>query len=85
MQERTGTDDKAYATGFELLLPTNWSERFIFQGGGGTDCTIRPAVGGTTIGKLPLFMEGNAVVAADAVQPLLISPRFLWHGPQGTC
>lgn len=66
LEERIGVDDVAYATGFELRLPTAWNERFFFQGGGGTDGSIRPAVGGNTIGQPSALTLGYAVVSTDA-------------------
>lgn len=65
LEERTGTDGKAYATGFELRMPAEWNERFYFQGGGGTDGSIRPAVGPNTIGHPPALTLGFAVVSTD--------------------
>src|SRR4051794_28624729 len=44
----TGVDGKAYETRFELRLPTMWSGRFLYQGGGGNDGTVAPAVGRNT-------------------------------------
>jgi hypothetical protein len=38
----TGVDGKAYETRFELRLPTRWSGRFLYQGGGGNDGTVAP-------------------------------------------
>lgn len=66
MQERTGIDGKPYATGFELRLPLAWNERFVFQGGGGTDGRVRPAIGVNTIGKPVLLTQGYAIVSSDA-------------------
>ena len=47
INDRTGIDGKAYAIGFELRLPqpADWKHKFFFQGGGGTDGVINPAVG----------------------------------------
>ena len=38
---RTGADGKPYETRFELRLPTAWSGRFLYQGGGGNDGASR--------------------------------------------
>lgn len=65
LEERTGTDGKAYATGFELRMPAEWNEKFYFQGGGGVDGSIRPAVGTNTIGHPPVLTLGFAVVSTD--------------------
>ncbi|WP_338610172.1 tannase/feruloyl esterase family alpha/beta hydrolase [Pelagibacterium nitratireducens] len=66
MEERKGVDDVAFSTGFELRLPLDWNERFYFQGGGGTDGSIRPAVGTNTAGQPPALTMGYAVVSTDA-------------------
>ena len=63
----TGTDGKAYETRFELRLPTMWSGRFLYQGGGGNDGIVAPAVGRNT-GAFPEtgLQRGFAVVTTDA-------------------
>jgi feruloyl esterase len=63
----TGTDGKAYETRFELRLPTTWNGRFLYQGGGGNDGTVAPAVGRNT-GSFPDtgLQRGFAVVTTDA-------------------
>jgi catechol 2,3-dioxygenase-like lactoylglutathione lyase family enzyme len=64
---RTGVDGKAYETRFELRLPTEWSGRFLYQGGGGNDGIVAPAVGRNT-GSFPDtgLQRGFAVVTTDA-------------------
>ena len=64
---RTGVDGKAYETRFELRLPTEWSGRFLYQGGGGNDGVVAPAVGRNT-GSFPQtgLQRGFAVVTTDA-------------------
>jgi feruloyl esterase len=64
---RTGSDGKAYAIGFELRMPIQgYRDRFFFQGGGGTDGVLTPAIGDllntTTTNALSL---GYAVVSTD--------------------
>lgn len=66
LEERTGVDGVAFATGFELRLPISWNERFFFQGGGGTDGAIRPAVGTAVSGEPLALTLGYAVVTTDA-------------------
>jgi feruloyl esterase len=63
----TGVDGKAYETRFELRLPTMWSGRFLYQGGGGNDGIVAPAVGRNT-GAFPEtgLQRGYAVVTTDA-------------------
>ena len=60
---RTGADGKPYETRFELRLPTTWSGRFLYQGGGGNDGAVAPAVGRNT-GSFPDtgLQRGFAVV-----------------------
>ena len=64
---RTGADGKAYETRFELRLPTSWSGRFFYQGGGGNDGVVAAAVGRNT-GSFPEtgLQRGFAVVTTDA-------------------
>jgi Tannase and feruloyl esterase len=64
---RTGVDGKPYETRFELRLPTTWSGRFLYQGGGGNDGTVAPAVGRNT-GSFPDtgLQRGFSVVTTDA-------------------
>jgi tannase/feruloyl esterase len=64
---RTGADGKPYETRFELRLPTMWSGRFLYQGGGGNDGTVAPAVGRNT-GSFPDtgLQRGFSVVTTDA-------------------
>ena len=65
--QRTGTDGKPYETRFELRLPTAWTGRFLYQGGGGNDGIVAPAVGRNT-GAFPVtgLQRGYAVVTTDA-------------------
>ncbi|HVZ22203.1 MAG TPA: DUF6351 family protein [Vicinamibacterales bacterium] len=64
---RTGADGKPYETRFELRLPTRWNGRFLYQGGGGNDGTVAPAVGRDT-GSFPDtgLQRGFSVVTTDA-------------------
>jgi len=64
---RTGVDGKSYETRFELRLPTAWSGRFLYQGGGGNDGVVAPAVGRNT-GSFPVtgLQRDFAVVTTDA-------------------
>src|SRR5689334_15026068 len=63
----TGVDGKPYETRFELRLPTDWSGRFLYQGGGGNDGTVAPALGRNT-GSFPNtgLQRGFSVVTTDA-------------------
>lgn len=65
MQERMGQDGKAYHIGFEMRLPTAWNGRLLYQGGGGNDGVVRPAVGPQAAPGYALN-RGFAVVTTDA-------------------
>lgn len=65
MAERTGQDGKAYHIGFELRLPDAWNGRLLYQGGGGNDGVVRPAVGPQAAPGYALN-RGFAVVTTDA-------------------
>ena len=60
-------DGKAYAIGFEVRLPDVWNGRFFFQGGGGTDGAINPALGALLGGGASTngLSMGFAVVSTD--------------------
>ena len=64
---RTGVDGRHYETRFELRLPTAWTNRFFYQGGGGNDGNVGRAVGRNT-GCVPevALQRGFAVVSTDA-------------------
>jgi len=53
-----------YGVRFELRLPQDWNGRFLFQGGGGLDGSVRPAIGETN-GATPALARGFAVVSMD--------------------
>lgn len=65
MNERRGQDGKGYHIGFEMRLPTAWNGRLLYQGGGGNDGVIRPAVGPQAAPGYALN-RGFAVVTTDA-------------------
>jgi pimeloyl-ACP methyl ester carboxylesterase len=64
---RVGVEGRPYETRFELRLPTDWSGRFFYQGGGGNDGNVAPAIGRNT-GSFngPALARGFAVVTTDA-------------------
>lgn len=69
---RTGADGKHYGTKFQLRLPENWNGSFLFQGGGGVDGFVAPAVGSipvNTTTAAPALMRGYAVVSMDGGHP----------------
>jgi len=68
IEARTGADGKPYGINFELRMPDDWQGRFMFQGGGGLDGFLAPALGripvrGATAS--PALTRGYAVVAMD--------------------
>lgn len=68
LNERRGIEAKVYAIGFELRLPRDWNRRFYFQGGGGTDGVLRPALGTIPAGGVApnALSNGFAVASTDA-------------------
>jgi pimeloyl-ACP methyl ester carboxylesterase len=65
-ERRTGVDGKEYAIGFALNLPAEWNGRFLFQGGGGLNGSIREPTGGQGAGERTALEQGFAVVATDS-------------------
>ena len=65
INQRTGADGKTYGIGFSLALPDNWNNRFLFQGGGGYNGSVRPPVGAAAAGGDPGLARGFAVVSTD--------------------
>jgi len=66
LHPRKGVGGQTFGIGFELRLPANWNGRFLFQGGGGLDGAIRPALGLGGGAKGPALSQGFAVVSTDA-------------------
>lgn len=65
MYPRVGVNGVRYGMGFELRLPLSWNGRFVFQGGGGVDGTMRTAVGELRPGVTPALSQGAAVVTSN--------------------
>jgi hypothetical protein len=65
INERTGAGGKTYGIGFALALPDNWNNRFLFQGGGGYNGSVRPPLGGAAAGDKDGLSRGFAVVSTD--------------------
>jgi feruloyl esterase len=67
MHERKGSDGRDYAIGFEMRLPMAWNGRFYYQGNGGLDGSVQPALGALGGGPLTgALMQGFAVISSDA-------------------
>ena len=67
VNERTGTDGKPYAIGFEMRLPERWNGRYFDQVNGGNDGAVVPAYGGLG-GNQPdnALARGYAVLSSDS-------------------
>jgi pimeloyl-ACP methyl ester carboxylesterase len=66
IDRRIGADGKNYAIGFAIALPNQWNGRFLFQGGGGLNGSIRPPLGLQAAGDIPALARGFAVVSTDS-------------------
>ena len=69
INERTGSDGKPYAIGYEIRLPAAWNGKIVFQGGGGVDGVLRPSLGvvGAAMSADPNALSvGYAVASTDA-------------------
>ncbi|MDX2237692.1 MAG: tannase/feruloyl esterase family alpha/beta hydrolase [Hyphomonadaceae bacterium] len=66
---RTGAGNRAFGIGFELRLPADWNGRFLYQGGGGHEGIINPAIGKVPLAgstARPALARGYAVISTDA-------------------
>ncbi|MBV8535150.1 MAG: tannase/feruloyl esterase family alpha/beta hydrolase [Alphaproteobacteria bacterium] len=66
IDKRVGVDGTPYAIGFAIALPDRWNGRFLFQGGGGLNGSIRPPLGPQATGDVPALARGFAVVSTDS-------------------
>ena len=66
LNERTGSDGKRYAIGFEMRLPQGWNQRFLHQVNGGTDGLVKPAWGDLGVMATDALSRGFAVISSDA-------------------
>jgi feruloyl esterase len=66
IDRRVGGDGKDYAIRFAIALPDRWNGRFLFQGGGGLNGTVRPPLGPQASGETPALARGFAVVSTDS-------------------
>src|SRR5579871_4532887 len=70
VDDRTGSDGKHYAIGFEMRLPVDWNGRFLYQLNGGNDGEVVEASGNPKemnafAGKSALA-RGFAVLSTDS-------------------
>jgi pimeloyl-ACP methyl ester carboxylesterase len=66
--ERKGVGEQEFATRFEMRLPFKWNGDFLFQGGGGMDGFVAPALGSIPShgsSADPALVRGYAVVSMD--------------------
>jgi feruloyl esterase len=64
IDQRQGVGGKEYGIRFEMRLPSDWNGRFLFQGGGGLNGVVRPAIGAVK-GPAALAL-GYSVISQDA-------------------
>jgi feruloyl esterase len=64
--ERTGSDGRAYAIGFEMRLPVAWNQRFLHQVNGGNDGKVVPALGALQVMATNGLQRGFAVISSDS-------------------
>ncbi|WP_226632714.1 tannase/feruloyl esterase family alpha/beta hydrolase [Novosphingobium profundi] len=63
---RTGADGKDYGIGFAMALPDDWTGRFLLQGGGGLNGSVKPPVGPVASDGTPALARGFAVISHDS-------------------
>lgn len=69
IEKRKGADGKDYAINFELRLPEDWNGKFLFQGGGGANGFLAPALGSipsSNSSATPALLRGYAVASMDS-------------------
>jgi feruloyl esterase len=79
MHERVSpVDGQTYAIGFEMRLPRDWNGRFLYQGNGGLDGFVAPAVGAVSGGGpvTHALHQGFAVLSSDAGHSARQLPLF---------
>lgn len=66
INERKGAGGKTYGIGFAIALPDAWNGRFLLQGGGGLNGSVRPPIGPVAAGSQPALSRGFAVISHDS-------------------
>jgi Tannase and feruloyl esterase len=61
----SGIEGMRYGTSIEMRLPANWNHRLLFQGGGGLNGVLLPALGNVS-GFTSALARGFAVVSTDS-------------------
>lgn len=75
-EQRTGSDGMPYAFKVEMRLPLDWNGGLLYQGGGGLNGSVNPALGrvmstSTVPGGL---MRGFAVISTDGGHDAAVTP-----------
>lgn len=65
-EHRIGVDGRSYAIEFAINLPEDWNGRFLFQGGGGLNGSVREPIGTQAAGDRSALARGFAVVSTDS-------------------
>jgi pimeloyl-ACP methyl ester carboxylesterase len=60
----SGIEEMSYGTGVELRMPAEWNGRLLFQGGGGLNGVMNPAIGSVS-GAQSALARGFVVAATD--------------------
>jgi len=77
MRPREGVGGQRFAIGFEMRLPAAWNGRFYYQGNGGLDGAVQPALGALGGGPLTgALSQGFAVISSDAGHTMSQTPVF---------
>jgi hypothetical protein len=66
INRRIGAGGKEYGIGFALALPANWNGRFLYQGGGGFNGSVRNPYGHAATAGNPALARGFAVISSDS-------------------
>lgn len=64
--ERVAADGQRYAIRFHLRMPVRWNQRFVFQGGGGSDGELGDAYGRLDAAGSTAIERGYAVLSQDS-------------------
>ncbi|MGJ7496740.1 tannase/feruloyl esterase family alpha/beta hydrolase [Variovorax sp. RT4R15] len=77
-ERKSPVDNNTYAIGFEMRLPVAWNGRFFYQGNGGLDGAVVPAMGGIGGGAptTSALQMGFAVISSDAGHAGSLGPLF---------
>jgi feruloyl esterase len=65
-EHRAGVDGVEYAIRFAINLPENWNGRYLFQGGGGLNGSVREPLGAAAAGERSALARGFSVVSTDS-------------------